>query len=115
MRIFAPHKNFPPCGIITIYVFYIAETSGSGLIAAISVYSILLLLAGISIAILIIILVILVRERTRLFKELEAAKEFSTYEDVDISQFSNKAPKAANIDTDKNISYCPVSKKHVQL
>ena len=86
------------------------ENSGSGLTAAISVYSILLLLAGISIAILITVLVVLVRERIRLCKELEAAKEFSTYEDVDIPQFSNEAPKGANIDTDKNISYCPVSR-----
>ena len=50
------------------------------------------------------------RERTRLRKELEAAKEYSTYEDVDIPQFPNEAPKAANIDTNKNMSYCPVSK-----
>ena len=89
---------------------YIAGIGGSGLTAAISTYSILLLLAGLSIAVLIIILVVLVRERARLSKELEAAKEFSTYEDVDIPQFSNEAPKTTNVDTEKNVSYCPVSR-----
>ena len=89
--------------------FYFAGTADSGLTAAISTYSLFLLLAGLTIAVLIIILVILVRERVNLRKELEKAKEFSTYEDVDLPQLS-EAPKAANIDIDKNISYCPVSR-----
>ena len=46
----------------------------------------------------------------RLSKELEASKELSTYEDVDIPQFSDEASKAANVDTEKNRSYYPVSR-----
>ena len=64
---------------------------------------ILLIVSAVSVF-LIVVVIILLRRYLRIKKELVKAKESSTYEEIDIST-------PAEIGTEGNISYCPVSRK----
>ena len=91
-------------------IYFIAVSSGSEVAVTASVLTVALLSVSALTSILIVATVFLLRQRARILKELEMAKELSTYEEVDIPPIAPPRPPAS-IETGGNIAYHPVSHK----